>query len=68
MFFPSPKNKNKIIMKKSYITPTVKVKDFVLNKLMIPISGETTPEEADAKGGGWDSDEQSYRHYNVWDE
>lgn len=53
--------------KNQYIKPISKVKVFTPNSLMIPISGETTPEDADAKGG-WVEDEEGseYKTFNVW--
>lgn len=56
------------MQKKKYTTPSVKAKGFVPGKLMIPISGQTTPEEADAKGGWTEDDieEQGHR-FNVWE-
>jgi len=58
-------------MKKQYIKPTTTVTKVTMDKLMIPISGTTTPGDSDAKEGGdmWDEDdEQPIPHYNVWED
>lgn len=52
--------------RKIYTSPCTKSKAFVTGKFMIPISGETTPEEADAKGSSFEEDGQGMPSYNVW--
>lgn len=53
-------------MRKKYNVPCTKVKAFTTSKFMIPISGETTPEEADAKRGFVEDEGQDKPGYNVW--
>lgn len=50
---------------KKYLAPCTKFRAFVPGKFMIPISGDTTPEEADAKGSSFEEDGQ-LPNYNVW--
>lgn len=53
-------------MRRAYMKPIVKTRALVPWSLMIPISGQTTPEEADAKGHSWDMEETPLQDYRAW--
>ena len=53
-------------MRRTYMKPIVKTRALVPWSLMIPISGQTTPEEADAKGHSWDMEETPLQDYRAW--
>lgn len=65
-------NKN-ILMKKSYIKPTIEIIRGEGENLMFQISGTTTPEESEAKGfGDWnysDNDDEKVSRIstNAWE-
>ena len=54
-------------MKRTYMKPFIKARTLSPGSLMIPVSGQTTPEEADAKGHNWDMEEETpLQDYRVW--
>lgn len=54
-------------MRRTYMKPFIKARVIVPGSLMIPISGQTTPEEADAKGHNWDMEEETpLQDYRAW--
>ena len=54
-------------MRRTYMKPIVKTRVLVPTGLMIPVSGQTTPEEADAKGHNWDMEEETpLQDYRAW--
>ena len=54
-------------MRRTYMKPFIKARTLSPGSLMIPISGQTTPEEADAKAHYWDTEEETLlQDYRAW--
>ena len=53
-------------MRRTYMKPIVKTRVLVPMSLMIPVSGQTSPEEADAKGHSMDMEETLLQDYRAW--
>ena len=53
-------------MRRTYMKPIVKTRVLSPGSLMIPVSGQTTPEEADAKGHSMDMEDTPLQDYRAW--
>ena len=53
-------------MRRTYMKPIVKTRVLVPTGLMIPVSGQTMLEEADAKGHSMDMEDTPLQDYRAW--